>query len=113
MNTTTQNSQIEWTRINNDVNGNPRYVCHFTALITDKDREAAARLEALKRNMAKENYGKPYVFAVDIQYEIALKRARKLGGRKFHNKQYGGGIVFQSYNISDTEKQIKELLAII
>ena len=26
-----QEHQIEWTRVKNDVNGNPRYVCHFTA----------------------------------------------------------------------------------
>ena len=30
-------------------------------------------------------------------YEQALALARTLGGKKFHNKQYGGGIVFQEY----------------
>jgi hypothetical protein len=44
------------------------------------------------------------------KYGIALKRAKKIGGKKFHNKQYGGGIAFQSYNIKETEKQIEELL---
>lgn len=75
-------TQIEFTRVNNDVNGNPRYVCHFLNLLKD---------------------GK-------MGYEIAISRANKIGGRKFHNKQYGGGIVFQSYNIADTERRIVELL---
>ena len=69
------------TRINNDVNGNPRYVIHFLALLTEKER-AENRL--------------------DGRYEAAVKKARKLiGGKKFHNKQYGGSIVFSSYNAQD------------
>jgi hypothetical protein len=64
-----------FTRINNDVNGNPRYVVHFLQLADT--------------------------------YERALYLSRKLGGRKFHNKQYGGGIAFQSYNI---KKLINERL---
>lgn len=87
MNTTTQ---IDWTRINNDNNGNPRYVCHFFELLTPEEKRS--NVDTTKK------------------YEIALKRARKLGGRKFHNKQYGGGIVFQSYNTNETEKQIAESL---
>jgi hypothetical protein len=67
------------TRVNNDVNGNPRYVIHFLALITEEDRQA-----------------EDYIFN---SYNIALAKAKNLfGGKKFHNKQYGGGIVFQSYN---------------
>ena len=54
-----------FTRIKNDVNGNPRHVCHFLRF---------------SRN-----------------YEDALAIAKTLGGKKFHNKQYGGGIVFQVY----------------
>lgn len=79
-------TKIDWTRINNDVNGNPRYVCHYTELVTDSDR----------------------VNGCD-RYEAALKRAKKIGGKKFHNKQYGGGIVFQSYNLEYTEKAIAEV----
>ena len=79
--------KIEWTRIKNDPNGNPRYVCHFLNFLS------------------KEEIG-----SIDLndQYELALNRAHKLGGRKFHNKQYGGGIVFQSYNLDFTETRIKE-----
>jgi hypothetical protein len=86
----TETKQIEWTRINNDGNGNPRYVCHFFELLTSEEKSST--IDTTKK------------------YEMALKRARKLGGRKFHNKQYGGGIVFQSYNTKETEKQICESL---
>lgn len=81
-------NKIDWTRVNNDTNGNPRYVCHFLEFITEEDRE----------------------LSISDKYTHALNKARKIGGRKFHNKQYGGGIVFQSYNIESTEARIKELL---
>lgn len=67
----------DFTRINNDVNGNPRYVFHFLQLANT--------------------------------YEQALKLAKKLGGRKFHNKQYGGGIVIQSYSLEAEIKIINEI----
>jgi len=65
---------IEFTRVNNDINGNPRAVCHFLEFIHPSE------------NLTLEN-----------KYSIALARSRELGGRKFHNKQYGGGIIFQMY----------------
>lgn len=68
---------INLTRIDNDINGNPRYVCHFLNIADN--------------------------------YETAVKMANKIGGRKYHTKKYGGGIVFQSYNIEDTAKRIEEL----
>lgn len=79
---------IEFTRVNSDTNGNPRYVCHFLEFIKDSE----------------------FNLSIDEKYTLALKRAKQLGGRKFHNKQYGGGIVFQSYNIKDTERKILELV---
>lgn len=81
---------INWTRIKNDTNGNPRYVCHFLNLLPDYIKDGGD--------------------GVSIKYERALKLARAIGGKKFHNKQYGGGIVFQSYNLKETETQIKKLL---
>lgn len=66
-----------FTRINNDTNGNPRYVCHYLQIADT--------------------------------YERALFLARKIGGRKFHNKQYGGGIAFQSYNIDKIAEKIAEI----
>jgi hypothetical protein len=68
---------IEFTRVNNDINGNPRYVCHFLNIADN--------------------------------YETAIKIAHQIGGRKFHNKQYGGGIVFQSYSLESTERDILEV----
>lgn len=69
------------TRVNNDVNGNPRYVIHFLALLTDEEKDYNG-------------------LSLNSRYGVAIARAKKLfGGKKFHNKQYGGGIVFQSYNV--------------
>jgi len=42
-------------------------------------------------------------------YERALYLSRQLGGRKFHNKQYGGGIAFQSYNTEQLAQRIAEI----
>jgi len=42
-------------------------------------------------------------------YERALYLGRKLGGRKFHNKQFGGGIVFQSYNTGILAEKIGQI----
>jgi len=86
-------NKINWTRINNDVNGNPRYVCHFLNLNTREELDKA---------------GSEWTDTSE-KYRLALKRAKKIGGKKFHNKQYGGGIVFQSYNINETEKSIAEV----
>ena len=66
-----------FTRINNDTNGNPRFVVHY--------------------------------LQVAETYERALYLARKIGGRKFHNKKYGGGIAFQSYNIDWLENKIRQI----
>lgn len=66
-------------RIKNDINGNPRHVIHFLALVP-------------KGKMA--------------TYEQVVKAANKLGGRKFHNKQFGGGVVFTAY-----ECEMPEIIA--
>lgn len=85
---------MEFTRINNDSNGNPRYVCHFLKLLSMKDV-----LNPIHKGSA-----------VESQYKMAVKKARKIGGKKYHTKSYGGGIVFQSYSLPDLEKSILELL---
>lgn len=71
-------------RINNDVNGNPRYVIHFTLCYPPQWAGEAA-----------------------TAYDRTVKLMNKIGGRRFHNKQYGGGIVFQSYNLNETIKAIE------
>jgi hypothetical protein len=89
-------ADIEVTRVNNDINGNPRRVVHFLSFVTDDDRKGASMyLDERLTHL----------------YQIALKRSRKLGGRKFHNKQYGGGIVFQSYSDDELRKDIAQLMA--
>ena len=77
-----------FTRVTNDVNGNPRYVIHFMDILNTEERMSI-----------------PFTKS----YEYALKKAKKIGGKKFHNKQYGGGIVFQSYNLQDTWNAIQKL----
>ena len=42
--------------------------------------------------------------AVSIAYDRALDFARDFGGRKFHNRSYGGGIAF------DFEQQAKDCI---
>lgn len=58
----------DFTRVNNCVNGNPRYVLHYLAL--------------------------------DSNYYTALALAHECGGKAYNGKDYGGGIVFSSYNLS-------------
>lgn len=83
---------INWTRVKNDINGNPRYVCHFFCLLPEKEIR---------------NYG----MTIEIKYNRAIKRANLLGGKKYRGNDFGGGIVFQSYNILDTERRINEFLS--
>jgi len=80
--------KISFTRINNDSNGNPRYVVHFLNFLNDEEKSFL-----------------PFA----KKYEYALKKAKMLGGKKYDNKQYGGGVVFQSYNTMDLEKKINDL----
>lgn len=83
--------EITWTRAPSDYCGNPRYVCHYLHLLTAEEREDPA--------------------LIGHRYEIAVKRANRIGGRKYHNKSYGGGIVFQSYSLPETEAAIARVLA--
>ena len=67
-------TKYDWTRLDSDINGNPRYVIHFLNFADN--------------------------------YPDAVKLANKIGGRKYHTKKYGGGIVFQSYSLPNTEMHI-------
>lgn len=105
--------KIEWTKIKHDTNGNPRYVCHFLNLLAEGEFDSLGTVNKDGSVMSADDvtrlvYGKSLV---SYKYEKALKRAKKIGGRKFHNKQYGGGIVFQSYNIRETERDILRIVA--
>lgn len=72
----TQLTAENFIRTTNDVNGNPRYVVHFLAFIALNDNSS-----------------------IEEKYTLAVKRAKLFGGKKYHNKKYGGGVVFQSYNL--------------
>jgi hypothetical protein len=76
---------MEFKRIDNDVNGNPRYVTHFLNIPLDAD------------------------VSISERYALACKKANKIGGKKYHTKAFGGGIVFQSYNLDTLIKDIEEL----
>ena len=76
---------IEFTRVNNDFCGNPRYVTHFFSLLKEDEQTLS-------------------------NYNLAVKRANKLGGKKYRGNDFGGGIVFQSYNLDDLRKRICEIL---
>lgn len=84
---------MEFIRVNNDKNGNPRYVCHFYNLLTDAQKNDRTGFDFVEK-----------------QYAQALHNAKRIGGEKFHNKQYGGGIVFQSFDIKELKDSILNLL---
>jgi hypothetical protein len=75
-------------RINNDVNGNPRYVVHFYDLLRDGEGEGLDVFE---------------------KYKIAVKKSRKIGGKIYKGKDFGGCIVFQSYDIQATVNLVKSI----
>lgn len=79
---------IEFTQVNNDSFGNPRYVTHFFSLLKEDEQTLA-------------------------NYNLAIKRANKLGGKKYRGSDFGGGIVFQSYNLDRTMRRIIDMLETI
>ena len=66
-------------RVDADVNGNPRYVVHYLAIPFRERREGED-------------------FAAHQSAHIESTR-RALGGKRYRAKWFGGGIVFQSYNL--------------
>lgn len=79
---------IDFTRVNNDFCGNPRYVTHFFSFLKENEQTLS-------------------------NYNLAVKRANKLGGKKYRGSDFGGGIVFQSYNLDDLRKNIIDMLETI
>ena len=76
---TINNEKITAYRINNDVNGNPRYVISWLSV-----PEANS-------------------------YEEAIQTAKeKIGAKCYRGKDFGGGIVFQSYNLEGDLKRLFE-----
>jgi len=65
-------------RIDNDSNGNPRYLIHFLDL--------------------------------DLKDHVSTKATRKAGLKKYTGKSFGGGFVFQSYNVESSLRYILKTL---
>ena len=82
-------------RVENDVNGNPRYVLHFLDILS-KDEQAALYEETQELKKASPNEWIPFV---RVAYGAAIAKARKVGGKAYRAKWFGGGIVFESYNM--------------
>ena len=76
---------IDFTQVNNDFCGNPRFVTHFFSFLKEDEQTLS-------------------------NYNLAVKRANKLGGKKYRGSDFGGGIVFQSYDPSYLSKRIIEMI---
>lgn len=87
---------IKLTKISHDVNGNPRYVCHYLNLLTEREKQQENRYIP-EQNMT-------------LHYAIAVHRSHKIGGRKYHTRSYGGGIVFTDYE-NEIIRNIKRIVA--
>ena len=85
-----------FTQINNDSNGNPRYVCYHIEVLTN-DEASTLSFWVNSKNGISERYAR------------AISKAKSIGGKKYHTKDFGGGLVFQAVNLKDLENQIKEL----
>ena len=87
--------EYNWTKVKNDINGNPKFVLHFLQMLSPEEMQTFH-----------EQYG---LNAISQAYAFACKRANSIGGRKYHNKSYGGGIVFQSYCLIELETAIVKM----
>lgn len=94
----TRNGIVDVYPIDHDVNGNPRYVVHYLA-IPFTEYAGDNILEYRAHQIAHVDHAK-----------------RALYGKRYRAKSFGGGIVFQSFNIAyDVNRAIDrgaELLAI-
>lgn len=79
---------ITFYRVKSDMYGNPRYVVHFLSLLTEEEK------------------ADPQSYRL---FSLALYRAHKIGGAKYRGRDFGGGIVFQSYSIDNTADAIERV----
>lgn len=91
------------TRLNNDVNGNPRYVIHWLALLQNEalnqwDKQEIASKGAWTGNKMN-----------GLTYDIAHHIAKQSGFKRYHNKSYGGGLSFSSYNVTSDLAYLDEV----
>jgi hypothetical protein len=81
---------MEFIRLKNDANGNPRVAVHFLEIPISK-----LELKAIKKD----------IYFIENRYQIALSKAKKIGGKVYKGKNLGGCFVF-SKHIND--KQLEE-----
>lgn len=80
---------IEFTAIQNDINGNPRGVVHYTNFLTDKECDKYDGIQG---------------------FNIAHKRAKELGFSKYRGNKYGGMLVAQTWYERDIKEKINKML---
>lgn len=85
---------IDYFKANRDFYGNPRYIVHFFNFLNEEEQD--------RINIE-------FSHSLQKEYDIALIKSRAIGGKKYRGKDFGGGIVFQSYNIQETLKKIKKI----
>ena len=102
----------DFTRIGNDTNGNPRYVCKYVCLLTEAEKKTDLLIfpmsVRLRGKTVSGNYKIKSFIAhnpFDYLFQLALWRANTIGGKKHGLNE----IVFQSYNLADTVNSINEL----
>lgn len=76
---------------------NGKYVVHFLSLLTDKEMDECEQ-EAQRLGDT---------FSTNTKYNFAIRKAKPFDGKKFHNKQYGGGIAFDYRE--DAERMLKSV----
>lgn len=76
---------------NCDMYGNPRVIVHFFAFLKDSEINDDT-------------------LSIDKRYEIAKKRANKIGFSKYRGKDFGGGFVHQCWNETELKEKIVELV---
>lgn len=81
---------LRLTRVNVDSNGNPRRVFHYLQALTRAEIEDRSR-------------------DISASYAVACKRANRIGGRRFHTRAYGGGIVVQTYSVDELAADMSRL----
>lgn len=81
--------EIDVLRIDNDSNGNPRYVIHFLCVASEYERAM----------------GQGDAFGA---YERTLRFLQGSGWKRYHNKKYGGGLMTSSYSLDDDLRKLEE-----
>lgn len=77
-----------------------KLVIHFLAILNQSDKDKAKQLSKVNGD----------IFGVNTQYELALLKAKVLGGKRYHNKKFGGGIAFRGLTPTGLVQRLNELI---